>query len=85
VSQRLEVGGSFGAGWASASFNDAYANVDKSAFDRMSAEGWLKVHVTPHGYISPHFELSTIVDRRVRAELVRPAYVFLGLTMGVEF
>jgi hypothetical protein len=85
VSHRVEVGGSFGAGWASAAFNDSYADVDKSALDRMSLEGWLTFHVTPHGYFGPHFEFSNIVDRRVRAELARPTYVFFGLTMGVEF
>jgi hypothetical protein len=85
VSPRVEVGGSVGAGWASAVFNDAYAEVNESALDRMSVEGWLTVSVTPHGYISPHFEFSTIVDRQVRAELARPSFVFFGLTMGVEF
>ncbi len=85
VSQRVEVGGSVGAGWASAAFNDAYADVDKSALDRMSVEGWLTVHVRPHGYIRPHVEFSTIVDREVRAWLPRPTFVFLGVTMGVEF
>ena len=37
------------------------------------------------GYIGPHFEFSTIVDRRVRAELSRATFISLGLTMGVEF
>jgi hypothetical protein len=85
VSQRVEVGGSLGAGWASAAFNDAYADVDRFALDRVSVEGWLTFYVTTRGYITPHIEFSSIVDRRVRAELARPTFVFLGLTMGVEF
>ena len=85
VSQRVEVGGSFGAGWASSRFNDAYADVDKAALDRISAEGWLTVYVKPHRYISPHFEFSTIVDPGVRAALARPTFFLVRLTTGVEF
>ena len=85
VSPRVEVGGSFGAGWASSRFNFAYADINKSALNRISAESWLTVHVKPHYYIGPHLEFSTIVDHRVRAELARPTFVFVGLTTGVEF
>jgi hypothetical protein len=85
VSERVEVGGSLSAGWASGSFNDLYAGVDRFAFNRMSVEGWLTFYLPPHSYIGPHFEFSTIVPRDVRAELSRPTFVFLGLTMGVEF
>src|SRR5262245_48850210 len=35
VSGRLELGGSLGAGWASARFNDAYAGVAQRALDRV--------------------------------------------------
>jgi len=80
-----EVGGSFAAGWASATFNDAYAGIAKPALDRISVEGWLTAHVKSHVYISPHFEFSTIVDRAVRAELIRPSYFFVRLTTGAEF
>jgi len=85
LSERLEVGGSVGGGWASAAFNNAYADVARSAFDRLSAEGWLTVHVTPHGYIGPHAEFSTMLDRRVRAALARPTFVLVGLETGVTF
>lgn len=87
VSPTIEIGGSFGAGWASAAFNDAYAGVARSALDRVSADGWLALHVSPHFYIGPHVEFSTIVDRRVRAgaDVARPTYVLLRLTTGGEF
>jgi hypothetical protein len=85
VSQRFKMGGSFAIGWASSTFNDAYAGINKSALNRMSVEGWLTAYVTPHLYIGPHFEFSTVVDRAVRAELIKPTFFFVGLTTGVEF
>ena len=85
VSRGVEVGGSFGGGWASSRFNDAYAGVAKSAFNRISVEGWLTAHVRPRLYIGPRFELSATVDRAVRAELAKPTWLFVGLTTGVEF
>jgi hypothetical protein len=85
VSRRFELGGSVATGWASTAFNDAYVGVDKSAFNRMSVEGWLTAYVTPHLYIGPHFEFSMIVDRAVRAALIKPTFFFVGLTTGVEF
>lgn len=85
VSRRVEVGGSLGAGWASSTFNNAYADIARSALDRVRAEGWLTAHVAPHCYIHPHVEFSTMVNRGVRAELARPTFVLIGLTTGVEF
>ena len=40
-----------GAGWASSAFNEAYAGIATSAFNRISLEAWLTAHVTPHAYI----------------------------------
>lgn len=85
VSQRVELGGSVGAGWASATFNDSYAGVAKAGLDRVNVEGWMTVHVIPHYYIGPQVELSTIVNSRVRAALARPTFVLFGITTGVEF
>jgi len=87
ASPEIEIGGSFGAGWASAAFNDDYAGIPRSAFDRLSAEAWLTAHGGRHFYISPHVEFSTILDRRVRAgaDVLRPTYVLVGLATGVEF
>jgi hypothetical protein len=85
VSQHVEVGGVFGAGWASWEFNDAYVGIDKSTFNRVSVEGWLTAYVKPHFYVGPIFEFSTTVDREVRAELDRPTFFFIGITTGVEF
>ena len=85
VSQRSAIGGSFATGWASSTFNDAYVGIDKSALNRMSVEGWLTAYVTPHLYIGPRFEFSTIVDRAVRTQLIKPTFFFVGLTTGVEF
>ena len=85
VSRRVKVGGSLSAGWASARFNEDYADIARSALDRVSVEGWLTAHVTPHCYIGPHVEFSTIVNRGVRAELSRPTFVLVGLATGVEF
>jgi hypothetical protein len=84
VAHRVEIGSSFAAGWASARFNAAYADITKSALDRISVEGWLTAHVNPHFYIGPHFEFSTIVDRAVRAALIRPTYLLVRLTTGAE-
>jgi hypothetical protein len=82
---RVKVGGSFSTGWASAAFNDEYADIRKSALNRISVEGWLKAYLQPHFYIRPHFEFSSIVDRALRTEVERPTFVFFGLTTGVEF
>jgi len=85
ASDRVELGGSFGAGWASARFNDAYAGVARAGLDRVSAEAWLTLHLTPHYYVTPDFEFSAIVNPGVRAALARPTFFFLRLSTGVEF
>lgn len=85
VTPQLEVGGSVGAGWASAKFNATYAGVATSVLDRVMVEGWFTAHLTPHTYISPHVEFSSIVNRAVRAELTHPTYVLVRLATGVEF
>lgn len=85
VSQLVDMGGSVGAGWASAKFNDAYAGVAKAGLDRIRLEGWVTAHVKPHYYIGTQLEFSTIVNQRVRAALARPTFVLIGLTTGVEF
>jgi hypothetical protein len=85
VSHSVEVGGSFGTGWASAAFNKDYADIARSALDHVAVEGWLTAHLGPHLYIGPHVEFSTIVDHRVRAGLERPTYFLVGLVTGGEF
>ncbi|HKA58099.1 MAG TPA: hypothetical protein VKD28_05755 [Gemmatimonadales bacterium] len=87
VSQRVAIGGLVGAGWASATFNEAFAGVATSALNRISAEGWLTAHVKPPFYIGSHIEFSTIVDPAVRSapDLRRPTYVLVKLTTGGEF
>ena len=86
VSPHVEIGGSLGAGWANSTFNDYWAGVAKSAFNRVSAEGWLTLYPNPHFYIVPHVEFSSIVDRDVRAgDLYSPTYFLFRLTAGVEF
>ena len=86
VSPSVKIGGSFGAGWANSRFNDYWAGVAKSAFNRVSAEGWLTVYAKPHFYIEPHVEFSSIVDRDVRAgDLFSPTYSLFRLTTGVQF
>jgi hypothetical protein len=84
LSQRIEVGGSFGTGWASATFNEAYVGIDKSAFNLVRVEGWLTAYVKRHFYIRPFFDFNTIVDRAVRAALAQPT-LLVGLATGVEF
>ena len=85
VSPTVKVGSSVKAGWASSTFNDFWAEVDKSAFNLVGVEGWLTAYVNRHTYIKPYFEFSTIVDRAVRAGSARPTLFFVGLTTGVEF
>ncbi len=85
VSPRFQVGGSLAAGWASATFNAAYADVAKAALDRVSVEGWLTAYITPRVYIGPHVEFSSIVNREVRTQLLRPTYVLVRLMTGGEF
>ena len=82
---RIKVGGSFSTGWASSAFNDEYADIQKSALNRISVEGWLKAYIQPRLYIRPDFEFSSIVDRALRMEVERPTFVFVGFTTGVEF
>ena len=85
VSSRVEIRGSFGAGWANSKFNDYWASVRKSAFNRASAEGWLTVHATSRLFLAPHVEFSSIVDRDVRrGDLFNPTYTLFRLTAGVE-
>ena len=81
----INVEGSFKTGWASSTFNEAWADVDKSALNLVGVDGSLTDHVNRHFYIRPYFEFSTIVDRAVRAGSARPTYFFVGLTTGVEF
>lgn len=83
-SPTVEVGSSFGAGWASSKFNDLFVDINRSAFNRISAESWLTVYLESHRYISAHAEFSTIVDPRVRAEATRPSFIFVSLSIGFE-
>ena len=86
VSPSVEIGGSLGGGWANSKFNNYWAGVAKSAFDRVSAEAWITLYAMPHFYIAPHVEFSSIVDRDVRAgDLFTPTYSLFRLTTGVEF
>jgi hypothetical protein len=86
VSPSLELGGSFGAGWANATFNEWWAGVAKPALSRVGVDGWVTVYVTPNVYLTPHVEFSTIVDRDVReGDLYRPTYFLFRLATGVEF
>ena len=84
VSSSLEIGGSLGAGYGSARFNDAYADIAIRALDRVSAETWLTVYMK-HFYVGPHFEFSSIVDRAVRSGTPRPTYLLVRLSIGGEF
>lgn len=84
VAQRVELGGAVSAGWGSASFNDAWVGVATAALDRFEAKGWLTAYLTPHMYIGPHVEFSTLLDGRVRAAALRPTYVLFGFTLGGE-
>jgi len=86
LSPGVKIGGSLGAGWANSTFNDYWAGVPKSAFDRVDAEGWLTLYPQPHFYISPHVEFSSLVNRDVRAgDLFSPTYFLFTLSTGVEF
>jgi len=84
ISPPLELGGSLGAGWASARFNDDYAGLAKRALDRVRAATWLTVYMKRF-YVGPHLEFSTIVDPAIRAATPRPTYLLVRLSMGGEF
>lgn len=85
LSERLKLGGSLGAGWASATFNDAWVGVARSALNHINAKGWLTAQVNRRLYAGPTFELNTTLDRRVRAEHIRPTYLLVGLAVGGDF
>ena len=86
LSSAIEMGGSLGGGWANSRFNNYWAGVAKSAFDRISADWWITIHREPHFYIGPQVEFSSIVDRAVRGgDLFTPTYFLFTLTTGVEF
>jgi hypothetical protein len=85
VSPRVELGSSVSAGWASSQFNVAYIDIPAAGWQRIRVAGWLTTHLTPHYYIGPHVEFSSIVNRRVRAALARPSFVLVGLTTGIEY
>ena len=85
ASGSLKLGGALAAGWASATFNDAYAGVPRAGLDRLSASAWLTVHLTPHVYVGPYVEYSSIVNEQVRVAVPRPTYLVARLTTGAEF
>lgn len=85
LSDRFEIGGSLGAGWASELFNEGWFGVPKSALNRAIAKGWLTAYLTPHLYLVPHFEYNKTLDPAVRAAHIRPTYLLVGLTLGGEF
>jgi hypothetical protein len=84
VTPTLELGGSLGAGYGSARFNDDYADVAKRALDRVRAATWLTVYMRRF-YVGPHLEFSTIVDPAVRAAVTRPTYLLVRLGIGGQF
>ena len=85
LSERVEIGGSLGAGWASEPFNDSWFGVPQSALNRAIAKGWLTAYLNSHLYIVPHFEYNKTLDPAVRAAHVRPTHLLVGLTLGGEF
>src|SRR5262245_31503694 len=85
LSSRVTVGGSFKTGWASATFNDFWAEIDKSAWNLVGADASLTAYMNRHFYIRPYFEFSSIVDHAVRGGSARPTFFFVGLATGVEF
>lgn len=84
-SKKSKLESSLHAGWASSTFNDAYAGVSKPAFNVVALECSLTHYLTKYFYLSPHFEFSTIVDHDLHASLSRPNFFTFGLAIGVEF
>jgi hypothetical protein len=84
LSERVELKGSVGAGWASAMFNQSWFDVPTAALNRAVAQGSLTAYLTPHLYLVPHFEYNRTLDPAVRAAQ-RPTYLLVGLTLGGEF
>jgi hypothetical protein len=73
------------SGWASSKFNDVYIGLGKAALNFIGAEGSLTYHLKPNLYLRPHFEFSSIADRRLRAYLSSPTFVNFGLAIGIDF
>ena len=73
------------SGWASSKFNDVYIGLGKAALSFIGVEGSLTYHLKPSLYLRPHFEFSSIADRRLRAYLSSPTFVNFGLAMGIDF
>jgi len=80
---KLETSLSFG--WASSSFNNAYADVNKAAFNVVGLECSFTHYFKKHFYLNPHFEFSSIADHELRASLSHPNLFTFGMAIGVEF
>ena len=61
-------------------FNLAYADIAKSALNRISVEGWLTAHVKPHYYIGPASRV-----QHYRGPYGMRGAGTAGFTTGVEF
>jgi hypothetical protein len=85
VSRAIEIGTSISGGWGSRTFNEAFFDVDRAAFNLVRVDGWLTTYLTRSFFVVSHFQVNQFVDRALRAGVARPTMVFVGLVMGVEF
>ncbi len=72
----------FGLGWASSKFNEAYVGVPKRAFNLIGAEFSVTYAPNSRFYLRPHFEFTRIADGQLRRYLNSPTIGNFGLALG---
>jgi len=72
-------------GWASAEFNQAYIGVHTAAFNYVGLDGAATYYLKPYLYVRPHFEISDVTERQLRALLPHPAAISVGFAVGLDF
>jgi hypothetical protein len=83
--QRLELSASVSTGWGNSQFNDAYLGMDRSALNVISMQAALSWKAVKHIRVSPRANLSSLVDRRLRRNVIEPDLKWAGLTVNVDF
>jgi hypothetical protein len=78
----LTVEASMSAGWGSARFNEANAGVNRAALNVAGTDLALTWSAGRLFYLRPHAALSVLLDRELRAAVLRPLLITGGLVIG---